>query len=155
MREEQQNPEAEFWQLRFTCNETKTKNDVHAVLPRPLIEPLEEYLREFRTKLLGNSDPCTLFVNEDGNQMSPGQVTIAVSSLTQRYGGRRVTPHLFRDIVAFTWLKEYPKDYLTLSKILWHRNINTTIMKYGSRFNESSGICAMESWLEGREAKSK
>jgi hypothetical protein len=39
-REEQESPEAEFWQFRFNCDETKTKIDAHAVLPRPLIGPL-------------------------------------------------------------------------------------------------------------------
>lgn len=34
------------------------------------------------------------------------------------------------------------------SLILQGRGNNTTIRIYGSRFNESSGVCAMESWLE-------
>jgi hypothetical protein len=154
-REEQESPEAEFWQFRFNCDETKTKIDAHAVLPRPLIGPLEEYLGEFRPHLIHGADPGTLFVNQAGKAMASDEVSCAVSTLTLRHGGRRVTPHLFRDIVAFTWLKEHPEDFLTLSKMLWHSNINTTIQIYGSRFNESSGVCAMESWLEGREAKSK
>jgi len=66
-----------------------------------------------------------------------------------------VTPHLFRDIVAYTWLKAHSEDFLTLSKMLWHSNIKTTIDTYGGRFNESSGVCAMESWLDERETKSK
>ena len=60
--------------------------------------------------------------------------------------GHRVTPHLFRDIVAYAWLKANPKDYLTLSKMLWHKNVSTTIYYYGSRFNDSSASVAMESW---------
>ena len=66
-----------------------------------------------------------------------------------------MTPHLFRDIFAYAWLKEHPQDYLTLSKILWHKNINITIDTYGGRFNESSGVCATEAWLEEREAGAK
>ena len=88
------------------------------------------------------------------NQMSVINVDNVVTTMTYQFGGTRVTPHLFRDIVAFAWLKAHPKDYLTLSKMLWHSNINTTIQIYGSQFNESSGVCAMESWLEEREAKS-
>jgi hypothetical protein len=65
-----------------------------------------------------------------------------------------VTPHLFRDIVSFAWLKAHPKDYLTLSKMLWHSSPALVISTYGSQFNESSGVCAMESWLEERETKS-
>ena len=128
---------------------------MHALLPRPLIAPLEEYLGDYRPHLIQGVDPETLFLNQKGKPLSIDQVTDLTYELTQRHGGRRVNPHSFRDIVAFTWLKEYPKDYLTLSKILWHANINETIKTYGSRFNESSGVCAMESWLEEREAKSK
>ena len=87
--------------------------------------------------------------------MNRGNVYALVTKITSRYGGKSVNPHLIRDIVAFAWLKEHPKDYLTLSKILWHANINVTIKTYGSRFDESSGVCAMESWLEEREARSK
>jgi hypothetical protein len=61
---------------------------------------------------------------------------------------------LFRDVIAFKWLKEHPKDYLTLSKMLRHKNVQTTIEIYGAQYNESSGVCAMEAWLEAREARS-
>ena len=87
--------------------------------------------------------------------MSKEVMTSMVSSLTMRYCGKRVTPHPFRDIVAFAWLKAHPEDYLNLSKMLWHRRIQTTIGIYGGRFNESSGVCAMEAWLTERAATSK
>jgi len=153
--EEQRNPEAQFWQLHFTAKETKTGKEIHAVLPRPLIAPLEEYLAEFRPQLVKQGDPGTLFIGNEGRPLTSNSLCNLVSRLTSRYGGRRVNPHLFRDIVAFAWLKEHPRDFLTLSKILWHANIQTTIRTYGSRFDESSGMCAMEAWVEEREAKSK
>lgn len=153
--EEQENPGAEFWQFKFSEDETKTGKAVSALLPRQLIGLLEEYLQEYRPFLIRKTDPETLFVNRAGNAMTRNQMVRTVAGLTLRYGGTRVTPHPFRDIVAFTWLKAHPADYLTLSKMLWHTNINTTIQIYGSRFNESSGVCAMEGWLDEREAKSK
>jgi integrase len=88
-------------------------------------------------------------------RMNITQMTMLVGDLTTRHGGRRVTPHPFRDIVAYTWLKSHPKDYLTLSKMLWHTDINTTIKTYGSRFNESSGVTAMETWQDERAASPK
>lgn len=151
--DERKNPDAEFWQFRFNFEETKTGIDVHAVLPRPLIGPLEEYLKDFRHRMLRGPDPGLLFVNQVGRPMTEDQVTVAVGDLTQQYGGKRVTPHPFRDIVAFTWLKHHPKDYLTLSKLLWHADVKTTINEYGSRFNESCGVSAMDAWLQEREAK--
>lgn len=155
VREEQSNPAAEFWQFRFSSKETKTGIEIHALVPRQLIGPLEEYLKEHRPRLLRGLDHGPLFVNRVGRPFSLGQMTDAISEATIRYGTKRVTPHRFRDIVAYAWLTAHPRDFLVLSKLLWHRNINTTIKIYGSRFNESSGVVAMESWLEEREAKSK
>ena len=82
--------------------------------------------------------------------MSRTGVWKIIGKWTLKYGGVRTTPHLFRDSIAFKWLKEHPKDYLTLSKMLWHKHVQTTIGIYGSRFNESSGLCAMEAWLDER-----
>jgi hypothetical protein len=129
----QRNPSAEFWQFRFSADETKTGVEPHSVLPKQLIKPLEEYLTEFRPHLIQGKDPGTLFLNRAGQQMRREQ--------------------LFRDIVAFGWLKSNPKDFLSLSKMLWHSDPAFTIRVYGFRFNESSGVCAMESWLDERESE--
>jgi integrase len=153
--EEQRNPDAEFWQFHFSCDETKMKHEVDAVLPRRLIGPLEEYLKEFRGRMVRGIDPCTLFLNRVGKPITRNQMTALVSRLTLRHGGRRVTPHLFRDIVAYTRLKENSRDTLALSKLFWHANDHEVVRTYGCRFNESSGVCAMESWLDDRDANSK
>lgn len=152
---EADNPNAEFWQFRFSPKETKTEVAVHSLVPRPLIRLLEEYLSKYRPVLLRGRKCDTLLVGPNGNAMNQKYVTDTLAGITLRYGGRRVTPHLFRDIVAFAWLKANPKDYLTLSKMLWHKKVQTTINIYGSRFNESSGAVAMESWIEERAAKEK
>ena len=153
--EERKNPAAEFWQFRFSAEETKTGNPVEALLPTQLIESVEEYLADFRPYLVRSDDPGTLFLNQKGTPLTLHQMTAIVSELTQQHGGKAVTPHPFRDIVAFAWLDAHPDGYLELSKMLWHNNINTTIQIYGGRFNESSGVCAMESWLDERAANSK
>ena len=148
------NPTAEFWQFRFSKEEAK-KRAVHALLPKQLVGPLEEYIEDFRPLLVRDSDAVTLFVNETGNPMTLSQMTVVVSDLILRHGGRRVTPHLIRDIFSFAWLKAHSEDYLTLSKMLWHSNINEVVRTYGKRFNESSGICAVESWLDERQKGAK
>jgi integrase len=148
-----ENPNAEFWQFHFSEDETKTGCTVDALVPRQLVEPLEEYLNTDRPGLLRGNDPGTLFLNQDGKPMSLNQVTKVVSTNTLRYGGRRVTPHKFRDSVAMAWLKEQPQNHLRLSKLLWHANTNEVIKTYGSLFNESSGVCSMEAWLEERAAR--
>jgi hypothetical protein len=100
IQEARNNPAAEFWQSQFSPDETKTEIEVQALLPRQLIGLLEEYLKDLRTHLLKGTDPWTLFVNRTGNAMAIDQMTQTVGNLTLRYGGRRVTPHPFRDIVA-------------------------------------------------------
>lgn len=144
---------ATFWQFRFTKEETKTKNSVHAIVPRQIVPLLEEYLTVFRPVLLGDrSDPGTLFMSERCTAFIKETFTKLVAGVTWRYAGTRVTPHRFRDIVAYAWLRDHPEDFLTLSKLLWHANVEITIGIYGSRFNESSGVRAMEAWADERQA---
>jgi len=151
--EEEANPTAEFWQIQFTPEETKTGLSIHILLPRPLIGLLEEYLTKYRPLLLSDVDPETLFINRHGRPLNSKLMQRVVGQWALRYAGVRTTPHLFRDAVAFKWLKEHPADYLTLSKMLWHKSIETTIHIYGSQYNESSGVRAMEEWTETRNRK--
>jgi hypothetical protein len=72
-----------------------------------------------------------------------------VSNAAVRYVKRRVTPHLFRDIFAAAYLKD-TRDYLSLSKVLWHKNPKITIERYGRFFDESAGARVVEEWLQGR-----
>lgn len=144
---EERHGQVEVWQFRFSPDETKTGNDVHCVLPQRLTSLCEEYLAVHRPRLIVGKDPGTLFVNEHGQALTKAMIRNHISRLTLKYGGRIVTPHLFRDIFAYMWLELAPEDYLTLSKLLWHRNIQTTIGIYGRRFNESTALCRMEKIL--------
>ena len=153
--QEQMNGGGSFWQIRFSADETKTKNEIEAFLPSELVPLLEEYLSVHRPKLVPESgDSGMLFVNHKGLPMNVGQMRNLVSKLASTYAGVPVTPHLYRDIVAFEWLREHPEDYLTISKLLWHRNLKTTLSIYGRRFDESTGIARMDNWRSSR-AKSR
>lgn len=142
--------EAEFWQFRFSAEETKGRREVHCILPRELIVPLEEFLEHHRAHLLRGEDPGTLFVNSIGTQMGARAVEDLVSGVTLRYGGTRVTPRVFRHSIAFAWLKSHPEEYLMLSKILWHSDPAVTLEVYATRYNESSGANAMDEWVQQR-----
>jgi hypothetical protein len=103
-----ENPNAEVWQVRFSPDETKTKNQVHVIVPRTLIAPLEEYLSIYRPHLVRDRDPGTLFVTGGGRAFSQRELGNLVGRITAKYRGVRVTPHLFRDILAFAWLHFLP-----------------------------------------------
>jgi integrase len=150
--EQSRNPDAEFWMVSFTPDGTKTHIAIDLLLPRQLVDPLEEYLSQFRPLLLGNQTPETLFVSAHGKPMRSDHIEKVIGHWTTKFASARTTPHVIRDSVAFKWLKEHPADYLTLSKILWHKNPTMVFLTYGARFNESSGSCAMEAWLDKRPA---
>ena len=145
-----QNPDATFWVIHFRPHETKAKNEVRAVLSRRLASMLEEYVVQYRPVLVGDVDEHTVFLNRAGRPMNVRQVNTLVGNLTMRYLGRRTTPHLCRDSFANNWLDLHPEDYLTVSKALWHSNIQTTLKYYGRFFNESSAMKKIEEWLDAR-----
>jgi integrase len=144
------NPHAEFWQVYFREHETKIGRAVRGVLDRNLVKLLEEYIEHHRPLLLDGADSANLFVNCGGNEIGKGQFSVLVGSITRAYAGRMVTPHIFRDSFAHRYLEENPEDCLSLSKILWHRVLQTTIMRYGRYFDESHGMYKASLWLERR-----
>lgn len=148
------NPHEEIWQFYFRPDETKIGEPVHGVLPTKQV-PLEEYLERSRPALTNGGDSQTLFVNTEGRCFGNETFVYLVRNLTRRYTRKAVNPHLFRDIFAVKWLREHRKDYLTLSKILWHRDIKTTIRTYGQNFDESDGTVAVYKWLEERSFSKK
>ena len=58
-------PGTAFWQFKFSKEETKAGNDVHALVPRPLIPLLEEYMMH-RQCLVAGPKSETLLLGETG-----------------------------------------------------------------------------------------
>jgi site-specific recombinase XerD len=146
------NPRARFWQFFFRPDQTKTGRAVRGTVPRQLVAPLEEYLQHHRGILLGDQpDPGTLFLGYWGRPLISNDVSRIVGDLTQKYAGRRVNPHLCRDVFATQYLAEHPESYLQLSKILWHSDPKTTIKIYGAGYDESHGARSAEEWLDKRK----
>jgi hypothetical protein len=141
------NKTAEFWQVRFSKDETKVGNSVEAVIPSILIGLLEEYL-ENRHLLITGTDPGTLFVSDRGLAWTDTQVTDLVETLTLRWVDTVINPHRWRDLFAYAFLLEFPKDYLTLSKALWHTSIKETLETYGAEFGIANAVVATDSWTE-------
>jgi integrase len=146
------NPRGKFWMFYFREHETKGGREVRSLLPEQLIAPLEEYLRDYRPALLGNNhEACPpLFPNINGRPLHLHSLHKIVAGYTLRYTGKRLHPHLIRDIVAVTWLDHHPDDYLTISKLLWHQDVLATLQVYGRDFEESHAVCRMEAWLKSR-----
>ncbi len=108
---------------------------------------LEEYLALHRPKLVAKGDPGTLFVNDDGAEIDHQIMTYHVSEIVLKHTGRRTTPHLFRDAFSYSFLAAHPENYLSLSKILWHKSVRYTLSVYGRNFDESNGARSIDEWL--------
>jgi hypothetical protein len=141
-------PHQNIWVFHFGAAETKAGKVVQAVVPKQLVGLLEQYLELSRPRLVGKTDPGTLFVNDHGRPFSTYVLRSRVRDLTARYGRKIVNPHGFRHAFAFKYLKDHPRDYLTLSKYLWHTDVSVTIRIYGRDFDEAYAVCAMEEWLD-------
>ena len=148
------NPGAEFWQIFFPKDQVKTKQVVRGIVPLYLVPLLEDYITNQRPLLISTADRGTLFVdrgtlflNRRGNPYSSNTFGSLIGGLTMKHAGRWGHPHLYRDALAFRWLDTHPEDYLSLSKHLWHRNINTTIRRYGRNFDESHGLKKVGGWV--------
>lgn len=144
-------PTAQVWQFSFDREETKAGRAVRAVLVQSLIPCIEEFLTYYRPILVRENDPGALFLNQAGRPMSAQQLEEAVEEATLRHTGKSVNPHLFRDIYALEYLKEHEGNYLELSKILWHKNPEITVMTYSWMFDESIGTNIAGDWSEKRK----
>jgi integrase len=151
----QEDPHATFWQALFRENEhkmgPKLRNQVHIIIPRDLVPVLEDYIQNHRPVLAKDPTVKNLFVGVKGKPLGIERMARVVGNITLRYVGRRVTPHLHRDIFALAFLQDNPEGYLTLSKALWHSNPKTTLDAYAANFDESHGVLATEEWLERRK----
>jgi integrase len=150
--EEYKNPNAKFWLYKFSPKENKTGKTIFCVLPKHLAPILDEYLTNWRPKLVGNKNTETLFVNQRGMPMSATQFGCFISEIALRYGGKRMNPHIFRDVFAFAWLKKYPRDFVTLSLQLWHSDVETTMRHYAGKFNTSCTTEPVENFHEGLQS---
>jgi integrase len=157
--EEAKDKNAEFWMYRFTAEENKTGKLIFCVLPKVLVDPLEEYLKCRETLLQGQASD-TLFVNAYGRPMNAVTFGHMMCEISLRYGGdgkkrrgKRMNPHIFRDVFAFAYLKENPRDFVQLSIQLWHSSIDTTMKHYAGKFNASCGTQAVEAFAKARGVK--
>jgi len=115
----------EFWQVRLSRPELAGVA-IHTLLPTHVVPLLEEYLRLHRPCLVGYNDCGRLFLNKRGGPLSADQLTSLVGELTERFANCWISPNTIRLSSAFQWLTENSNDYVTLSRLLGHRDVSKT-----------------------------
>ena len=61
---------------------------------------------------------------------------------------------MFRRSFAEEWLRNYPEDYLVLSKILWYSDPEMVFEVYGrDALDESDAAVRVDYWIKKRESE--
>ena len=145
------NSRERFWQFCTCDKDTRTVHATHALLPKRLVAPLEQYLGQHRPLFVKGRDPGNLFLNQNGSASDASSFTRLVGTLTRHHIGKRVTPGGFRHSFALKWSEERPMDILTLSKILRLHSVQTSVATVGPSPNEALCVQRVEAWIERRE----
>ncbi len=126
--------------LNFEPHETKTRT--HKLLdipfPKPLLEPLDAWLTEYRPRLVagrqgwrrGRGSTSHLWVSLRGSGMSPEAIYGAIIRHTKAAFGHSLNPHLFRDCAATSIMNEAPEHAGIIKDILGHSTRITSERHY-------------------------
>lgn len=123
------------WRVRFEANDFKNQagaanSDYDAPLPPELSARIEEYLEEYRPRLL-KANPTAAWVLPSRQGRKWNNLSKQVQKITQRLMPE--TPgfaaHAFRHLVATVYLREHPNDFPTVAQLL-HDRLETVMAVY-------------------------
>jgi integrase len=117
---------------RLVIDEADTKNTepIEFALPVELSEMIDLYTRGFQPRLAAGDSPYLFPARAGGGHKS--QMTLAQQLQVRLYErlGFKMTPHQFRHLSAWLYLRRNQGDYVTVQKLLGHKNIKTTMNFY-------------------------
>jgi integrase len=93
------------------------------------IRLLDRYRKDF-WPVLAQPDCRDLFPGRSGQKRDKVGLGMAIARTTERELGVRISPHQFRHIAGFLYLKVRPTDYETVRVLLGHKSLQTTIQFY-------------------------
>lgn len=119
---------------------TKTRNTRKVILPESIM-PL---LRDYRVWQLEQRLKCGdlwqdtgfVFTRWDGTALNPGCFNVWLTRFCEKNGIRPIHPHTFRHSAASIMIAN-GVDVLTVSKMLGHADVGTTLNTYGHAIEES------------------
>ena len=148
-----------FWQYSFTKEECKGKKDIDRLLPPELIAPLEEYLAirgiDIRDIKADDPAPPPLFINAEGRRMVHIQLYCIICGLTLRFGRKRASTKVLRDMFASRYLETHkePDRFDDLAEILWHSDPAITRKYYATQRDLRCGARIADEYLKERRLR--
>jgi integrase len=115
--------------LRFPAHRVKNDLEIELPLAPETSDLLDRYL-ETAWPVLASPGCRDLFPGRSGEIRSKTGFGMAIAKITERELGVRVSPHQFRHITGYLYLKACPGDYETVRVLLGHKALQTTIQFY-------------------------
>ncbi len=117
------------YRLVIAATETKNTEPIEFELPAELSDMIDLYLRDHHPLLTRPGNPY-LFPAAAGGHKAQGTLSQQLQGLLYTHLGFKMTPHQFRHLSAWLYLRRRPGDFVTVQKLLGHKNIKTTMNFY-------------------------
>lgn len=127
------------WYIEYSADEMKNNDSFRISIPKDLVPLLEDYLENYRKNIYADPSCIWVFPSPNGIHICASTVQRIVTNNTQRILNKHIYPHLMRDIAAYWYINEFG-DYLTVSKLLGHKDINVTINLYSNFYPDDAAV---------------
>jgi integrase len=115
--------------LYFPAQAVKNDLEIELPLAPETVRLLDNYLKK-AWPVLADAGCKDLFPGRNGTKRSKVGLGMAIAKTTERELGVRISPHQFRHITGYLYLKACPADYETVRVLLGHKALQTTIQFY-------------------------
>lgn len=115
--------------LYFPAQSVKNNLEIELPLAPETVKLLDTYLKK-AWPVLAEAGCRDLFPGRSGTKRSKVGLGMAISRTTERELGVRISPHQFRHVTGYLYLKQRPADYETVRVLLGHKALQTTIQFY-------------------------
>jgi integrase len=112
--------------LVLEAREVKNSMPLDFEVPHDVVARIERYVK-LRKALLG-VETKLLFVGRTNSK--PTALSDQIVAAIRRFTGFKMNVHLFRHLAAKLYLDRKPGDYTTISRVLGHKNLQTTMSFY-------------------------
>jgi integrase len=130
---------------------SETKNNVPQELPlsKGLAGRIASYL-ERHWPMLADKECPYLFPGQNRmNAKTDVALRGMIAQVLRDHVGVNMTPHQFRHLAAWLWLKDHPGEFAQVQHFLHHRNIETTIRTYAG-FDRAAAVTRHGELLLGK-----
>jgi integrase/recombinase XerD len=114
----------------FAAAETKNGRELVEPLPEALTRYIDRYLAEVRPALLRGHTCDAFWISTYRAALSEQSIYTKVCAATEEELGVRLSPHLFRDVLATGIATDDPEHIRMASRLLGHADSRTTERHY-------------------------